>query len=653
VRIPSEQDVLEHFAALSAPESLDVVSRLRALQAQKRVVQLASIKRRLVREAPTLIKSTGFDECFAVMTMLPPAVVAEIAGLPSFGRWCAVTQRMLAYEAHLRLPDGQLTRHLLRLGSFALGGSARVGEDTELQVVFDPSARLFVAPLSSVARGDASLSSARATVRLSNNSLSILHCNRRRARADRLRDASDGASERVTSETLPLERAASLPGSFEFAVEDHLLARVGAPLPVEEIGPVGLEAWRTFARGATGLIRDADEIRFEEVTRFVTHLLPVVPRGPQINASSTSSDSFGAVYLSLSDAATGAEILVHELEHHKLHAVEDLYQIASATAASSRYYSPWRDDSRPVSGLVHGLCAFTAVAELWERFCDVLPSIERDRARYECTRRRVECLSAIASLEESGGLSDFGRDLVDTFGTRARKIREFDSAKARVGREREAHSTKWFARFAPDEGWRQRIEERCNARLALVPRSNLPLAEVARFIPAGAGAAQLLATLGASAVRPNRLSLGFQTRTDPTRDFLGTLAVNRPDAFASARTLTEDIDESDGLYPMLTGHLAYIAQDYEIALQRYATWIGQCEDNLDAWIDFAFALRHLNHSEADVILFHPLDVVRLWCTYEIPGGIRASVETDTNSCSSLVPGRVLEFLRVVRNADSG
>jgi uncharacterized protein len=56
-------------------------------------------------------------------------------------------------------------------------------------------------------------------------------------------------------------------------------------------------------------------------------------------------------------------MLVHEFQHAKLFALSDLYDLVD-TSSSIRLRVPWRDDPRPPEGVLHGIYAHLALAQL-------------------------------------------------------------------------------------------------------------------------------------------------------------------------------------------------------------------------------------------------------------------------------------------------
>lgn len=65
-----------------------------------------------------------------------------------------------------------------------------------------------------------------------------------------------------------------------------------------------------------------------------------------------------------------ADRIIHEFHHHRLFSIEDgdpLLELSNGPGQRlTRYYSPWRDDPRPIRGLLHGLYVFIAVGRFWQ-----------------------------------------------------------------------------------------------------------------------------------------------------------------------------------------------------------------------------------------------------------------------------------------------
>ncbi|HEX5043955.1 MAG TPA: HEXXH motif-containing putative peptide modification protein [Candidatus Polarisedimenticolaceae bacterium] len=62
-----------------------------------------------------------------------------------------------------------------------------------------------------------------------------------------------------------------------------------------------------------------------------------------------------------------AEHLLHEGTHQRVHDLEVLAPIAPPEEEGPRFYSPWRQEWRPLRGLLHGACTFTVAAGYFAR----------------------------------------------------------------------------------------------------------------------------------------------------------------------------------------------------------------------------------------------------------------------------------------------
>jgi hypothetical protein len=61
-----------------------------------------------------------------------------------------------------------------------------------------------------------------------------------------------------------------------------------------------------------------------------------------------------------------AATMIHEAQHSRLGATHDLVPLYWGNT-KTLYLSPWRNDPRPLAGLVHGVYAFHGVADFWSR----------------------------------------------------------------------------------------------------------------------------------------------------------------------------------------------------------------------------------------------------------------------------------------------
>jgi hypothetical protein len=100
-----------------------------------------------------------------------------------------------------------------------------------------------------------------------------------------------------------------------------------------------------------------------------------------------------------------AESLIHESMHLQLTLLDSTEHLAFDDRASG--YSPWKDEVRPVAGLLHGLYVFAVIHQA----LGILTGAHGEWRQY-CHKRRSAIEHEIASLSEAPeGLSTMGMDL--------------------------------------------------------------------------------------------------------------------------------------------------------------------------------------------------------------------------------------------------
>ncbi|MBR8638990.1 radical SAM protein [Streptomyces tuirus] len=217
-----------------------------------------------------------------------------------------------------------------------------------------------------------------------------------------------------------------------------------------------LRVWRSTAEGAMRLLRDRHADYAAELDAGLRTLTPVpVAEGSRARHSGSAAEMFGGVTLSRPTHARDlAETLVHEMQHSKLAAVMhlvDLLAEPSAAEPGARYYAPWRDDPRPLYGLLHGTYAFLSVARFWSREAGfVSDPAERHRAHVRCARwREAASETQEAMLADPSGLTHTGRRFVATMGQALAELRTVPlprSAVREARRQAEAHRARWSKR---------------------------------------------------------------------------------------------------------------------------------------------------------------------------------------------------------------
>jgi uncharacterized protein len=183
-------------------------------------------------------------------------------------------------------------------------------------------------------------------------------------------------------------------------------------------------------------------------------IVPLAPTDPGRHASATARDAFGAVAIARpGDPAVLALLLMHEFQHVKLGAVLDVLDLHDA-ADTGLYYAPWRDDPRPLEGLLQGTYAHIAVADYW-RIRRLTAGTETAASAF--ARWREQTMAAIDTLAAAPALTEVGRRFVDGMritvtGWLTEPVP--DAARVIAERETSEHRHAWLAAHGrPRDEW--------------------------------------------------------------------------------------------------------------------------------------------------------------------------------------------------------
>ncbi|MDN3359123.1 FxsB family cyclophane-forming radical SAM/SPASM peptide maturase [Actinomadura sp. DC4] len=213
----------------------------------------------------------------------------------------------------------------------------------------------------------------------------------------------DGASP------LPARRLTA--DGIEVALEDTDPFRDCHQWPAApRLGDEEFERWqRTFA-WAWELVRRDHPAYAAGLAAGLSTIVPLAPAGAGHDVSSTAREAYGSVAIALpEDPEVLALLLIHEFQHVKLGAVLDLFDLYDRSE-SRLFHAPWREDPRPLEGLLQGAYAHVAVVDYW-RARRLLPTgAEAAGARF--ARWRADTAGAIRTLQDSGALTELGERFV-------------------------------------------------------------------------------------------------------------------------------------------------------------------------------------------------------------------------------------------------
>jgi HEXXH motif-containing protein len=164
--------------------------------------------------------------------------------------------------------------------------------------------------------------------------------------------------------------------------------------------------------GALQLLRSAAPGFARAIQGFIRAVIPM--QAPVRGLPSTSTNAVpGAICVTATaDEALLAEQIMHEGTHALLFLMQEVDPLLDPERHGDGWgepllYSPWRDDARPLNGLLHGCAVFLRVAWLHARLAD----------QHAASRRRLAALGpqvrmALEGLQSHACLTRTGRHLL-------------------------------------------------------------------------------------------------------------------------------------------------------------------------------------------------------------------------------------------------
>lgn len=185
------------------------------------------------------------------------------------------------------------------------------------------------------------------------------------------------------------------------------------PIQPGRLPGVEVERWTGLLRDAWTILSQTQPELAEAIAAGVTSFVPLPPADGWDTRSASSGDAFGAVLCSPPpDALTLAVALAHEFMHVKLGGLMHLLPMSRGGEALS-LYAPWRDDPRPLGGLIQGIYAFVGIAAFWRRYRDRVTGTEQELANFEYAYARAQAKTGLATARAAAGVTPAGLAFID------------------------------------------------------------------------------------------------------------------------------------------------------------------------------------------------------------------------------------------------
>jgi HEXXH motif-containing protein len=549
-----------------------VVLRLRRAERSRRLLLL----RALVEETTKIPELFGplpsLEEAWELLARVQekaPSALDLMLAHPYTGAWAGYTTRLL----HNRITGVcPMWMHVGHLHALTTAAAIHAGLDFHTQIpLWNGGAMLPTLGLAQVAASSpwsvAEVRSERGQVEVSNDAASV---------------------------RLPSALAADAPGwwgiqRLTMQAGEHVLSvrlddldpyrGLYEPVPPQRLSSTEVDAWRAL---------------LDEAWRLIVHHLPdiadalsvgldsLVPRPavPLRMPSGSTGEAFGSAIIARPpDAASLAATLIHEFQHIRLGGLLHLTQLHDEDPRE-RFYTPWRDDPRPIGGVLHGVYAFFGVTAFWRALARADPRTPDRTAAFEFAYWREQTWRVLRVLRDDPVLTPAGRRFVDGIAERLGPWQD-EPVPADLGKLVAAVAADHYA------GWRIRY-------LRPDPEAVANLADAWLAGDARPVAAHLGTDRAPTPVPDGSWS---SARTDLIR-----LSVTEPPNVLS-RTWSSVPGATAADFAYVTGRLTDAARGYRAELAADA-------DRPAAWVGLGLALAGLGVTPAAWALLHCPEVVR-------------------------------------------
>ena len=184
------------------------------------------------------------------------------------------------------------------------------------------------------------------------------------------------------------------------------------PVLPQRLGPAEVDVWRALLDDAWRLIVHHLPDIADAIPVGLDSLVPR-PAVPFRMPSASTGEAFGSAIIARPpDAASLAATLVHEFHHIRLGGLLHLTRLHEEDSRE-RFYTPWREDPRPIGGALQGVYAFFGVTAFWRALARAGTRAPERRIAFEFVYWREQTWRVLCVLRDDPVLTPAGRRFVD------------------------------------------------------------------------------------------------------------------------------------------------------------------------------------------------------------------------------------------------
>jgi HEXXH motif-containing protein len=182
------------------------------------------------------------------------------------------------------------------------------------------------------------------------------------------------------------------------------------PVPPRRLDENAIRRWKSQLTDAWKILASDWPEMADAMATGLTVIVPLPAGDGREVRSASTGDAFGAALLSPHpDPVTLAASMVHEFDHIQLGSLLHLLTLVrEPIPGDPDVYAPWRDDPRPMHGLLQGIYAFLGISQFWQRHRRAAPPREAALADFEFAYARRQTAIALATLRRSDLLTELG-----------------------------------------------------------------------------------------------------------------------------------------------------------------------------------------------------------------------------------------------------
>lgn len=549
------------------------------------MMSLFRLYEQLLAEAPDLVKRTKFAQAIETLSTLPIALQKQVIEYSSLSFWMEVAWDLVNRRSHILFPEMHISFHLQDFWRFVLAAALKDGHQDLACTLRTSSRGLIALPATGTyLQLETQEPYTCFEIQLSGTQLQIW-------RENHLPVA-------FTICTLP-----SIGTGLELnAIDDDVRLPGRTQANYEELMPDTTLRWQeSLTQGWDWIVR-ASPLLAQEVALGLKIIVPVSSPSVDTHLSASYHEAPGLITMSWTgNQAVLTEAIVHEYHHQKLHALMCIDPLLLGPVNVPVYYSPWRNDPRPLRGLLHAAFTFQAILEFYNQLllAGVLEQTESLSQRtYKCS-----CQVAIAldTLNQHTHFSILGYALLESLKTNLTRQQTIMPTMSEEGKQSvdallTSHRNEW--------------ERQYGSLARNLPHStSVPSAVLSSGASVPEKQKQLEQQVLQSLQLPPEFSLtalgDLEGQHDPVLDCIQL--AKREQRLDAVAVLVKEATPNGSLFLKLaSAHVAYISDEYERAVQLYKACLRDQPTNILFWQYYAFTLRHLRQWDASRLILQNL-----------------------------------------------